>query len=462
MAEQVILPSMGFAILDAKVVQWLKNEGDPVKKEEPIVEVETDKLTFEVFAPCDGFLLKQLYGVGDVAEVNHSLAVVGAMGEQVGAAVIDEKAEKAAAVPDTASHAGHTESAHALQGRKRAMPAAKELCRRNQIDLNLLEGSGPDGVIVRKDVEAYLASAGEQAGKAAAPKKRATPAAKGLIRQNGLDINAISGTGADGVITREDVEAFMQGGGKSVALPQSHSAGSSAAGAAADERIPFTGVRRTIADNLSRSKNNAVHVTTMVEVDMTESYRMRNRFKDHFEARYGSRLSFVPFFLKAAVLGIREFPILNATLDGEFIVVKKNVDFCVAVDSPKGLLVPVLKNAETLSLWEMARRVNEMTAVARTGSLKPEFYGAGTISISNAGAFGAVQSTPIIQYPHSAVVWTGAIQDKPAVVEGQIVPRKLMNLCVSYDHRIMDGAKVAQFLGIMKKSLEALEILIVD
>ncbi len=407
--QNVILPSMGFAILNAVIVQWLKNEGEPVRKEEPIVEVETDKLTYEVMAPIDGVLLQQLYGVGETVEVNKPLATVGQAGEVVAV-------------------------------------------------------TAPVTIVPSLPVPAVSApiacpTSAVQTAQEVSVKKRATPAAKALCREKGLDYHMIPGTGPDGTVTREDVLAYKQ-------VEPTPAASPTTASAISDdtliERIPFTGMRKTIADNLTCSKNNAVHVTTLVEVDMTNASRLRETLKEHFAHQSGGRLTFVPFFLRAAITGIKEFPILNARLEADEILILGRIDFNIAVDSPKGLLVPLLKNAQAMSFLELARTVNEMTESAKTGALKPEFFGTGTISLSNAGAYGAVSSTPIIVYPQSAVVWTGAILDKPAVVNGEIVPRKLMNLCVSYDHRIMDGAKVARFLGVMKKSLESPELLIVS
>jgi 2-oxoglutarate dehydrogenase E2 component (dihydrolipoamide succinyltransferase) len=409
MAEQVVLPSMGFAILDAKLISWLKKKGDPVQKEEPIASVETDKLSFEVTSPIDGVLLDQLYNEGDIVPVDNVMAVVGQAAEAALStqAVVSQPAPLAAATIAPPIALAPTPAAKPL-----ATPAAKALAKERGVSLAAAIPTAPGGVVAKRDVAALAAQAGAVAVAAAAP-AAPTPAAP-------------------------------------------------VAATATEQRLPFAGIRKTIADNLMHSVQNTVHVTTSVEVDMTEAWRLRGVLKDDLQKTDGIKLSFVPFFIKAAAAGIAEFPILNSSLEGDEIVIKSAVNFSIAVDTPKGLMVPVIKNTQALSFRDLAKNLESMLTRTKNGQIKPEDIGGGTISLSNAGAFGAVHSTPIIAYPQSAVVWTGAILEKPAVIENQIVPRRLMTLCVSYDHRIMDGAKVASFLGVMKRALESPWMLIMS
>jgi len=404
MAQIVTLPSLGFAIIDATIGKWLKNEGDPVAKDEPIAEMSSAKVTFEVVSPMDGILLKQYHLEGATVKVDHPIAVVGLEGESV------EDAEM------PVSMAG--------------IDASEEKARKN------------DNTI--KD----LTPAKEK-------QIKATPAAKSLARQRGIDLSLITPTGINEVITREDVEAYQ-------ATPELEVPVTIPEDLEEDEIIPFTGVRKTIADNLHSSYTNAVHVTTSVEVDMTDADYFRRMLRDSLYETNKIKISFMPFFIKAAIIGLKEFPILNASLEGNKIIVKKSVDFSIAVDTQKGLMLPVLKSAEKKTFMELAEALNSIISAGKEDAIPPEYFGNGTISISNAGAYGAVTSTPIIPKGQSAVIWTGAILEKPAVFNNEIVPRKIMNLCVSYDHRIMDGAKVAQFLGVMKKYLENPALLLIS
>lgn len=407
MAQIVTLPSLGFAIIDATIMKWLKNEGDPVAKDEPIAEMSSAKVTYEVVSPMDGILLKQYHTEGATVKVDHPIAVVGLEGESV------EDAE----VPT--SMAG--------------VDASEEIAGKTKGDDNTI-----------KDLTS-----------AKAKKIKATPAAKSLARQRGIDLSLITPTGINGIITREDVEAYQ-------ATPKLEVPAPIPEALEEEEIIPFTGVRKTIADNLLSSYTNAVHVTTSVEVDMTDADYFRRMLRDSLYETNKIKISFMPFFIKAAVIGLKEFPILNASLDGDRIIVKKSVDFSIAVDTQKGLLLPVLKSAEKKTFMELAEALNSIISAGKEDAIPPEYFGNGTISISNAGAYGAVTSTPIIPKGQSAVIWTGAILEKPAVFNNEIVPRKIMNLCVSYDHRIMDGAKVAQFLGVMKKYLENPALLLIS
>lgn len=398
MAQIVTLPSLGFAILEASIIKWMKKEGDVVAKEEPMASVESDKVTYDVVSPIDGVLLKQVHPAGEIVKVDSPIAIVGQAGESI--KDVDPAVSSAETASTSEKKITDTEQTnHGIkfspQKRIKATPVAKKLCREHDIDISQVTGTGSGGAVSRDDVLAYIEN------------KKSAP-------------NSVVSTS----ISDED------------------------------EIIPFSGVRKSIANSLFQSYTNAVHVTTLVEVDMTDSDYLRRMLKDSFYEAEGFKLSFLPFFIKASILGLRKFPILNASLQDEEIIIKKNVDFSIAVDTEKGLMIPVLKSANLMTFWDIARAVNKIITTSKEGNILPEYFGQGTISLSNAGAYGAVTSTPIIANNQSAVIWTGAIIDKPAVKDGKISIRKIMNLCTSYDHRIIDGAKVAQFLGVMKDSLE--------
>lgn len=335
MSVEVTLPSLGVAILEATVVKWLKEEGQPVAKEEPIAEVESDKVSFEVVSPMDGVLLKRLCEVSGIVKVNEALAVVGAAGER---------------------YAGRVE------GGRAASEAAPEPVRAQKPE--------------------------------PAARVRATPAAKALAKKQGIDLARVRGSGPDGVVTKEDVAAYQE-------TPPEVQAVS-----AAEERIPFSGVRKKTADKLARSRSEMVQVTTAVEVDMTEADLLRKKWKDTLARRLGIRLTFMPFFIRAAVMAVREYPVLNSALEGDEIVIRRNVDFGIAVQSERGLIVPVVKGAQDQAFWELARELDALTGQAREGVTDPRYVGGATITLSNAGAYGSVISTPVISSPQSALIWT--------------------------------------------------------
>ncbi len=382
---EVKLPSLGVAIQDAKIVSWLKEEGEQVKKDEPIAEVETDKVTFEVVSPIDGFLIKKLYSVGDLVQVNEALALV------------NEKKDKSISIKDNRNeNKGQKQNKENNFGKEeidtsrkkfavKSTPAAKHIAKENRLDLDKIIGSGPNGLISKDDVLKHL-------------------------RQ--VDSNE------KGEIEKEE------------------------------EVINFEGVRKQVAERLSASKNSKVQVTTTIEVDVTESEAIRNMIKSELKEEHGIRLSLLAFVIKAAIEAIKKFPILNSSLEKDKIIIKKYINFGIAVESSRGLIVPVIHHSEKLSFWQLIVEIDKLIKKAREGALTPDYIGDGTITISNAGSFGSVLSTPIIQGNQSALLWMGKMTKRPIVDENdRIKIRKIINLCISYDHQVVDGAKVAQFLN---------------
>lgn len=380
MVIKVNLPSLGVAILDAKIVNWLKEEGEKVKKDEPIVEVETDKVTFEVVSPMNGFLIKKLYKVGDLVKVDAPLALV---------------------------------------SEKREELTNQDLCRTSLEEEN-------------KETE----KVGLREKKVS---KKSTPAAKNLAKQKNIDLERINGTGPNGIITKEDILKYLE------QLPVKGE----------EEVIPFEGIRKEIADRLFESKNSKVQVTTTIEVDVTNTETIRDMVKSELKENYGIYLTLLSFVIKATIEAIKKLPILNSSLQQDKIIVKNYINFGIAVESSKGLIVPVIHHTEEMSFWQLIKEIDSLIKKARKGILTPEYIGGGTITISNAGSFGSILSTPIIYSNQSAILWMGKVSKRPVVNEDdQIKIRKIMNLCISYDHRIVDGAQVAKFLKEISSRLE--------
>jgi len=381
MVINVSLPSFGVAILDAKIVNWLREEGEEVKKDEPIVEVETDKVTFEVVSPINGFLIKKLYKVGDLVKVDEPLAIVNAKREEI---------------------------------------TNQDLCYTS---------------LEEQDKEVEKVELREKK-----ISKKSTPAAKNLAKQNNIDLEKINGAGPNGRVTKDDILKYLE------QLPRKEEK---------EEVIPFVGTRKKIADTLSESKNSKVQVTTTIAIDVTNTEIIRDMVKSELKENHGIRLTLLSFVIKATIDAIKKFPILNSSLHQDKIIVKKYINFGIAVESSKNLIVPVIHHSEEMSFWRLIKEIDVLIKRARKGILTPEYIGGGTITISNAGSFGSILSTPIIYGNQSAILWMGKVTKHPVVNDNdQIKIRKIMNLCISYDHRIVDGSQVAQFLKEISSRLE--------
>lgn len=383
MAVEVRLPSLGVAVMEATVLRWFRSEGDRVEAGEPLAEVETDKVTFEVMSPAAGTLLKVLYPENSMAKVDETIAFIGEAGEEVS---IEKPEARPAEAPSPAAEAKPAE--------RKASP-------------------------------------------------RAYPVAKRLAKELGVDLGLITGTGPRGVITKEDVQQYYDG--SSAVSPEEGDV----------EVLPFVGIRKRIADHVVRSKQTAPHVTSVIDVDMSAVVELRKEILQRERRKDpGFRLTFLPFVMRAALSGIKENPIINSSLVGDKIIIKKYINLGVATATREGLIVPVIKNAHRMSLLELAAEAERLAEKAREGRLGPEDVRGGTFSISNGGVFGTLISTPIINQPQSAVLWMGRIVETPVVRDGQIVARPMMYLTISYDHRVMDGMSSALFLRKVKEELE--------
>jgi 2-oxoglutarate dehydrogenase E2 component (dihydrolipoamide succinyltransferase) len=429
MATEVKVPTLGESITEATLGQWLKMPGDPVKADEPLASLETDKVAIEVPSPVDGVMGDQLVAVGDTVAVGAAIARI-------------------------ESGSGMPAAAPAEQAAPAATPVNPE-------------GAG-ENVELRDDQEDEAGDAQE----GDSPHLTLSPAVRRIVLEHHLDPSRIKGTGKDGRLTKDDVLAAAAKAKEAPAPAPSAPppppaaapapAARPASGERKEERVRMTRLRQTVARRLKEAQNTAALLTTFNDVDMTAVMEARSRYKDLFEKKHGIRLGFMSFFVKAAVLAARDVPSVNAYIEGEEIVYHDYVDVSVAVSAPNGLVVPVIRDAQALSFAEVEKTIADFGRRAKEGSLTMADMEGGTFTISNGGVFGSLLSTPIINPPQSAVLGMHRIEERPVVRDGQVVVRPMMYLALSYDHRLVDGREAVTFLVRMKEALEDPTRLLID
>ena len=402
MAIEIRVPTLGESISEATVGKWFKKAGEPVRADEPLVELETDKVTLEVNAPGAGVLSEI------TAETGQTVAIGALLGQLSGGA-----AASAAAPPPAAAKAAAMPPA----------PSAAKIAADNKIDLASVAGSGKRGQVLKGDVLAAAAAAAQPA-----------PAA---------------------VIAPAEVPAPAP---VTVPPPRATTPDDSAR----EERVRMTKLRQTIARRLKDAQNTAAMLTTFNEVDMTEVMAMRARYKDAFEKKHGAKLGFMGFFVKSCVQALKEIPAVNAEIDGADLVYKNYYHLGIAVGTEKGLIVPVVRDCDKLSVAEIERAIADLGRRAREGQLKLEELQGGTFTITNGGIYGSLMSTPILNAPQSGILGMHKIQDRPVVIGGKIEIRPMMYLALSYDHRLVDGKEAVTFLVRIKEALEDPARLVLD
>ena len=393
MTIEIRVPQLPESVADAVLVAWRKQPGEAVSRDESLADLETDKVVLEVPAPAAGVIKEFKVQPGATVKSGDLLASL----EEGAAVVAPAKSLKSAKSAPVAATVAPAASAAKLS------PAARRLVEENQVDPAAVAGSGRDGRISKADVAAHVA---REVAPAVAP--AAAPAAG------------------------------------PVAVP----------GARAEQRVPMTRLRLRIAERLLQAQQNAALHTTFNEIDLTAIGELRARHKDRFEKEHGVKLGFMSFFVKASIEALRKYPVMNAAVDGNDIIYHEYYDIGVAVSTDRGLVVPVLRNAETLGFAQIERKINDYGVRARAGGLALEELQGGTFTITNGGVFGSMLSTPILNAPQSAILGMHKIQDRPVAVDGQVVVRPIMYLAVTYDHRIIDGREAVQFLVAIKDALE--------
>jgi 2-oxoglutarate dehydrogenase E2 component (dihydrolipoamide succinyltransferase) len=418
MPTDVIMPQMGESIFEGTITKWLKKPGDKVQRDEPLFEISTDKVDAEIPAPTSGVLQEIKVSEGTTVQVNTVVGTISGDGEAaapakapVAAPAVPEKKEVAAARPPAPVSESH-----------------------------------PEAETHDEDV-------------------RSSPLVRKIAREHSVDLSQVAGTGLGGRITKQDIMAFIEKGPETPppapAAPASRPvpAPTPAPAAIPGDLVPMSQMRKIIAQRMIESRRTSAHVHCMFEVDLTRVVNLRNKLKTGFEQRNGARLTFMPFFVRAAIIALQQFPIVNASLEGESIRYHRHVNTGIAVALDWGLIVPVLKNADELNFLGLQRAITDLGERARSKKLMPQDVEGSTFTITNPGQFGAVFGLPIINQPNSAIMGVGGITKQPAVITDKdgndsIAIRSVVHLTLGYDHRLIDGAVADQFMALVKKTLE--------
>ena len=439
MATKMLMPLLGQTMEEGTIIKWFKNEGDSITEGEPLLEVMTDKVNMEVEAPESGVLLKILTPADDIVPVQDPIAIIGQAGESIEDLAVQSPAATETAPPTQTAPAAPTAVPTApeptepavpvIPGQVMASPSARREARQRGIDINALagKGTGPNGRIIERDVLDYAAS------------NKATPLAAKVAADMGVAIGDVQGTGIGGRVTRSDIEGMQ--------APVTPPTG-------AGTTIPFAGMRKMVAQNVSASAFSAVHVTLVTEVDMSACVALREQLLAEVEKQYGVRLSYTDFIVKAAAKAMSDVPLANASLQGDKIVIADTVNIGIATAIDGGLLVPVVKNTQSKSVVDISKEIKALAERARTGKATAEDLSGGTFTVTNLGVYGVDSFTPIITPGQSTILAVCRIVDKPVAVNGEVVIRPMMNLCLSFDHRILDGAPAAQYLARLRDILQ--------
>ncbi len=438
MPTDIIMPQMGESIVEGTITKWLKKPGDKVQRDEPLFEISTDKVDAEIPAPASGVLQEIKVTEGTTVGVNTVVGSIAVDGEAAAA-------KPAAPAPSKPAPAAAAPPAPAKEEKKSAAPAPPPM------------PAPPASAAHEEDDEV-----------------RSSPLVRKIARDHGVSLSQVSGTGLGGRITKQDIMQFIESQGSSQPAPSAAPAPAQPAAAAPAPRpsapapapaaypgdlVPMSNMRKIIAKHMIESRRTSAHVHCMYEVDFTRIVNIRARHKNGFEQRHGARLTFMPFFVRAAVMALQQWPILNATIEGDNIRYHRYINMGIAVALDWGLIVPVLKNAGDLNFLGLQRGITDLGERARTKKLKPEDVEGSTFTITNPGQFGAVFGLPIINQPNSAIMGVGGITKQPMVVTDKdgndsIAIRSVVHLTLGYDHRLIDGAVADQFMAQVKKNLE--------
>ena len=468
MNEKILVPVLGESITEATVAKWLKKEGDTVEADEAIVELETDKVNLEVPSPIDGVLFEINSKDGETVEVGALLGSISQNGVQpAGKKIItkieprksennvinlevkketpkvfkepeeedpliltNEVKEETPLILKSENNEDKPESSN--KNKEILSPSVRKIVVENKIDLEKVRGSGKEGRILKGDLISMMG-------------ENPQPSERKIIVENKIDLEKVRGSGKDGRILKGDVISMMgenpQPSERKIKYGQ-------------EERIKMSRLRQTIAKRLKQAQENAALLTTFNEVDMTGIMEMRKENQEDFQSRYGIKLGFMSFFVKACVAALKMYPSVNAEIDGDEIIYKNYYNMSFAVGTEKGLVVPVLRDADQLSFADIEKNIKAISEKARDGKITIEDLQGGTFTISNGGVYGSMLSTPILNLPQSGVLGMHNIVERPMVVDGEIKIRPIMYLALSYDHRIIDGKESVSFLKMVKENLE--------
>jgi pyruvate dehydrogenase E2 component (dihydrolipoamide acetyltransferase) len=440
MATDIVMPQMGESIVEGTITKWLKKPGDKIQRDEPLFEISTDKVDAEIPAPASGVLQEIKVTEGTTVQVNTVVGTISSDGDGAAPAKAAPAAEKKAAPAPAAPKAEARPAAkaepaapaaqvHEDDEHARSSPLVRKIAREHNVNLSQVEGTGLGGRITKQDIQAFIEG------------------------QSGASPRESGGAGVSPVQPSEGARPAIQTASAPAPAPRPTPA------AIPGDLVPMTNMRRIIAQRMIESRRTSAHVHCMFEVDMTRIVNLRNKLKSGFEQRNGARLTFMPFLVRAAIIGLQQFPIVNASLEGDGIRYHRHVNVGIAVALDWGLIVPVLKNADELNFLGLQRGITDLGERARGKKLKPEEVEGSTFTVTNPGQFGAVFGLPIINQPNSAIMGVGGITKMPLVVTDKdgadsIAIRSVVHLTLGYDHRIIDGAVADQFMALVKKTLE--------
>ena len=423
MSEKIVVPALGESITEATVSKWLKIEGDKVDADEPIVELETDKVNLEVPSPITGILTEIISKDGAIVEVGANLGIIKEVKDS------SQKEEKINKIkPTIQKHEGTN-----LETSKEKEP---ELLT-NELTEDLEEQERP--LILTEEVK------NESDSKQTSNKQVLSPAVRKIVEENNINLDTVKGSGKDGRLLKGDLINLMSKNPPPSERKVKYGQ---------EERIKMTRLRQTIAKRLKQAQENAALLTTFNEVDMTNIIKMRKNNQDDFQNRFGIKLGMMSFFVKASIVALKNFPAVNAEIEGDEFIYKNYYNISFAVGTDKGLVVPVLKDADVMSFADIEKNIKEVSDKAKSGKLTIEDLQGGTFTISNGGVYGSMLSTPILNLPQSGVLGMHNIVDRPVVIDGEIKIRPVMYLALSYDHRIIDGKESVSFLKMIKENLE--------
>jgi 2-oxoglutarate dehydrogenase E2 component (dihydrolipoamide succinyltransferase) len=424
MAEKITVPTLGESVTEATVSKWLKSQGEEVTADEPLVELETDKVNVEVPSPTSGVLGTITVKEGETVNVGSLLGTIN------GSATADNNIKEVnnytpPEKENTIEEIKIFEEEKILKSKKPKKIKNNEIKFENETPLILDQVH--EEKITKKEI------------------KQVSPAARKMAEETKVDLSRVQGTGKNGVVLKEDIMSLM--GSKPAPAERKIKYGP-------EERVKMTRLRLTIAKRLKEAQENAAMLTTFNEVDMSEVMSMRNKYKEEFQNSYGVKLGFMSFFVKACVIGLKNYPAINAEIQGEEIVYKNYYNISIAVGTDRGLVVPVLRETDEMSFADIEKNIGNLGQKAKDGKITIEDLQGGTFTITNGGIYGSMLSTPILNPPQSAVLGMHNIVQRPIVVDGKVEIRPIMYLALSYDHRIIDGKEAVSFLKIVKESLE--------
>ena len=448
MSEKIIVPTLGESVTEATVAKWLKNKGDKVSSDEPIVELETDKVNVEVPSPSNGVLDSISAKEGETVNVG---ALLGSISQTKPTSKVfeNESKEKNYSPPKIEKNSIDKKVKKISKPEKSSAKKSLESVNHTKVTNNKIFDEEPlileEEPLVLEEEPLVLNELQKEDEELINKEKRISPSARKIASEKQIDIESIEGSGKNGLILKEDVMSLM--GIKPNPSERKISHGP-------EERIKMTRLRLTIAKRLKEAQENAAMLTTFNEVNMYEVIKMRNDYKEDFQKKYNVKLGFMSFFVKACILGLKNYPAINAEIQGDEIVYKNYYNISIAVGTDKGLVVPVVRNSDELSFADIEKTIGMLSQKARDGKITIEDLQGGTFTITNGGIYGSMLSTPILNPPQSAVLGMHNIIERPVVEDGEVKIKPIMYLALSYDHRIIDGKEAVSFLKIVKDSLE--------